>query len=78
MEKVFKPVLIPICDALMHQLQRDTPWVSVAGDWDIIKRYNLSGALNEAALSQGVKSLFNDQLDGIEIRNLKLKFLNRC
>jgi hypothetical protein len=82
-EKVFKPVLIPIYEELMGELKHNTPYVSVIGEWERIKRYYLSGALNDAVRtlgvgSQNVKSLFNDHLDGIEIRNLKLKFENHC
>ncbi|MDR1673226.1 MAG: hypothetical protein LBS09_07195 [Bacteroidales bacterium] len=85
LEKVYKPILIPIYEAFMDELKNNTNYVSevtnsiygYAGE-EFIKRYALSNALNESVKQQGLKSLFNDHLDGIEIRNLRLEFISHC
>jgi hypothetical protein len=85
LEKVYRPVLIPIYEAFMDELKNNTGYVSVMTNYlywysgeEFVKRYALSNALNEAVRQQGLKALFNDHLDGIEIRNLRLEFTSHC
>ena len=74
---VFKPILYPIYNKLMSKLL-SSPYVdNNILPHDKIDRYALSSALNESILSDG-KPLLIDNLDGIEIRNLNIKFVNIC
>ena len=81
LEKIFKPVLYPIYEAFIKSLENSSTVLSVPFgnlSHEKIDRYRMSSALNEACLSQGIKALFNDHLDGIEIRNLNLKLIENC
>ena len=76
-ELVFKPTLYPIYNKLMSKLL-SSPYIdNNILPHEKIDRYALSSALNESILSDG-KPLLVDNLDGIEIRNLSIKFVNIC
>lgn len=76
-ELVFKPTLYPIYNKLMSKLL-SSPYIdNNIIPHEKIDRYALSSALNESILSDG-KPLLVDNLDGIEIRNLSIKFVNIC
>jgi hypothetical protein len=78
-EKVFKPVLYPIYEQFIKTLQNDSLiWKPLSGfiPHEKIDRPLISGMKMETA--DGVKNLFNDFLDAIEIRNLQLTILKQC
>lgn len=73
----FAPILYPIYNKLIEAI-KSSPYVdNMIIEHEKIDRYALSSALNESILSDG-RPLLNDNLDGIEIRNLNLKFINIC
>ena len=81
LEKVYKPTLYPIYDAFITALKKSPSILSIPItniQHEKIDRLSMTSAFNEAALSQGIKTLFNDHLDGIEIRNLNLKITENC
>jgi hypothetical protein len=79
-ERVFKPVLYPICDAMIHSL-KDSPRILSIPKTNLryqkIDRHRCASVFNEAAKSQGMAALFTDYLDAIEV-NLNLKLLENC
>jgi hypothetical protein len=73
----FVPTLYPIYDKLIKAI-KSSPYIdNMVVEHEKIDRYALSSALNESILSDG-RPLLNDNLDGIEIRNLNIKFINNC
>lgn len=75
---VYKQKLYPIYEALIKAFNK-SPLLSLSTfSHDKIDRIRLQSALNEACLQQGIKALFSDVLDGIEIRNLDLKITQNC
>jgi hypothetical protein len=68
-EKVYKPVLYPICDCFFDAINTH-PQIFTKGDtlkYDKIDKINLTAILGENKLT-------GDNLNGIELRNLRLKF----
>lgn len=81
LEKVYKPVLYPIYNSFIKALQNSTTIQTIPLNsikHQKIDRLRLSNSLNEVAKSQGIKAIFNDYLDGIEIRNLNLIIKENC
>ena len=76
-EKVYKPVLIPACEAILKAFER-----YIVSDFNSgfqkIERDMISNALYEATTQNKTQNLFNDMLDGIELRNLKLLIKKQC
>lgn len=72
-ENTYKPTLYPIYEGLKSTL---APY----GFKDHIKydRDYISGALKEQSLHSGLSNLFNDSLDGIEIREGTIVLRERC
>lgn len=77
LSQVFKPVLYPIYEAFATALSHSRVLVGDTSHTQV-DRLRMHRALSEAALAQGDKALFNDHLDGIEVRNLELKFRKNC
>lgn len=72
-ERVFGPVLYPIVDALLDSLRTFgilDPYRPVQK----VDRQHLQAALNEQVLPTGRAGIFNDMLDGVELRGLSLTF----
>jgi hypothetical protein len=77
--KVFKPVLYPIYETFIKKLQNDSlVWSPLNGfiPHEKIDRPLISGL--QVKVGNGIKNLFNDCLDAIEIANLQLKILKNC
>lgn len=71
--KVFVPVLYPIVEALLEAMRMH----GILGTTDAVRkvdRQHLSAALNEAVLPVAKAGIFNDMLDGVELRGLDLYF----
>lgn len=72
-KNVYKPILYPITENLLSMLNRYSYKDFVKYDRD-----RISGALKEASLEAGISSLFNDSLDGIELREGTLVIRKTC
>jgi len=70
---VYKPILYPITENLLSMLNRYNYKEFVKYDRD-----RISGALKEASTEAGLTSLFNDSLDGIELREGTLVIRKTC
>ena len=70
---VYKPILYPIMNNLILLLQQ-------YNFKDFIKydRDRISGALREASIDAGIANLFNDSLDGIELRDGNILIKKTC
>ncbi|MDR1340828.1 MAG: hypothetical protein LBK58_12355 [Prevotellaceae bacterium] len=88
-EKVFKPVLYPICDAFISALKGSSRILSVPSSnlrYLKIDRHKCTSAFlrevsyaNESTKSQNTAALLADHLDAIELNlNLKLMELEDC
>jgi hypothetical protein len=78
-EKVFKPILYPIYETFIKQLQKDSNvWSPLNGfiPHEKIDRPLISGM--QVKTINGIKNLFNDHLDAIEISNLHLTIFKTC
>jgi hypothetical protein len=78
-EKVFKPILYPIYENFIKQLQNDSNvWTPLNGfiPHEKIDRPLISGL--RVNTPTGDKNLFNDHLDAIEINKLQLTILKQC
>lgn len=71
--KVYAPVLWPATAAFLGAAV-DAGALSPLDTVQKIDRQKISGALNEVVLPSVGKALFNDQLDGVELRGLTLLF----
>jgi hypothetical protein len=79
-EKVYKPVLYPICDAFVYALQNSVNIQSIPKDnlkYQKIDRHRCTSAFNEAAKAQKLTAIFADHLDAVEI-NLNIKITKNC
>jgi hypothetical protein len=77
--KVFKPVLYPIYEQFIKKLQNDSSvWCPLNGfiAHEKIDRPLISGM--QIRTVNGMKNLFNDHLDAVEISNLQLTILKQC
>lgn len=72
-EKVFVPVLYPIVSALLEGL-RALGVLDASAPVRKVDRQHLSAALNEAVIPAVRAGIFNDMLDGVELRGLDLHF----
>jgi hypothetical protein len=77
MSNVFKPVLYPIYEAFIKELSSIGIFWREGFPHEKIDRLMLSNALGAAMAAGDTKSLLNDHLDGIEIRNLNLKLIKQ-
>jgi hypothetical protein len=77
---LFKPVLYPIYECFMDSLRRSIRIMNTEYELAHTKvdRYRFSGSLNEACRQQGIKAMFPDYLDAIEIRDLELNIRKEC
>lgn len=71
--KVYAPVLWPATAAFLDAAV-DAGALSPLATVQKIDRQKISGALNEVVLPATGRALFNDQLDGVELRGLTLTF----
>ncbi len=71
--KVYTPTLWPITDTLLSVCAQ-AGVLSPTTEIRKIDRQQISGALNEVVLPTTGRALFNDQLDGVELRGLTLSF----
>ena len=71
--QVYAPVLWPATAAFLGAAVASGA-LSPLAKVQKIDRQKISGALNEVVLAATGKSLFNDQLDGVELRGLTLSF----
>lgn len=71
--RVYAPVLWPATEAFLGAAV-DAGALSPLATVQKIDRQKISGALNEVVLAATGKALFNDQLDGVELRGLTLIF----
>jgi hypothetical protein len=78
--RVFKPVLYPIYEQLMRALESHERLVVGYGGIPVkkIDRLRISNALGDQPPGSGGKMIFNDHLDGVEVKNLNLKILKNC
>jgi hypothetical protein len=75
--KVYKPVLYPIYEAFLTALAQAKVVIGSTAHTQI-DRLRMTSSFSEAIAMQGVKSSFNDYLDGIEIRDLNLELRKKC
>lgn len=71
--KVFVPVLYPIVSALLDAMRLHGV-IAASDEVRKVDRQHLSAALNEAVLPVAKAGIFNDMLDGVELRGLDLHF----
>lgn len=71
--EVYAPVLWPAVSAFLSAAV-DAGALSPLATVQKIDRQKISGALNEVVLPATGRALFNDQLDGVELRGLTLAF----
>ncbi|HOY91199.1 MAG TPA: MFS transporter [Bacteroidales bacterium] len=70
---VYKPILYPIMNNLILLLQQYN-----FKDFTKYDRDRISGALREASIDAGIANLFNDSLDGIELRDGNILIKKTC
>ena len=71
--ETFEPILYPIYESLMKHIKNDGVF-SIVGSYDKIDRYSWG----KNGLYGNTANLFNDYIDAIEIKNLKLEILKNC
>ena len=70
---VYKPILYPIMNNLILLLQQYN-----FKDFTKYDRDRISGALRESSIDAGIANLFNDSLDGIELRDGNILIKKTC
>lgn len=71
--ETFEPVLYPIYESLINHIKNDGVF-SIVGTYDKIDRYSWG----RNGLYGNTANLFNDYIDAIEIKSLKLEILKKC
>lgn len=71
--KVFVPVLYPIVSALLDAMRLHGV-LGATEDVRKVDRQHLAAALNEAVIPTVKAGIFNDMLDGVELRGMDLYF----
>ena len=79
-DKTFKPLLWPITDAVLNAFDGGTNgvWIDKRKPIVRIDRPRLTQSFNEEVMRQRLPTIFNEKLDGVELRNVKVKFKIDC